>query len=63
MSLRPVHVTIFNIVFAFFGIVLCYLAFSLVRAAAWTLLTHMGGIACIIAAALVLFVWKRSRKY
>jgi hypothetical protein len=51
-----------SVLLVILGIWLCYLAFETVRWAAWTLLSHMGGIAALLACGVVFWFWRGLRK-
>lgn len=53
--------SIAGIPFVFIGICLCYVAFETVRWAAWTMLTHMGGIAALVACGAVFWFWRKAK--
>ena len=44
------------------GAVFCYLAFEMVRSVAWTMLTHMGGIAVLLVCGAVFWLWAKARE-
>lgn len=59
MTIKPSHITIVNIFFALCGVLLCYLAFAVVRAIVWTLLIHWMGISLLIAVCVLGWIWVR----
>jgi hypothetical protein len=43
------------------GIILCYLAFTVVRALAWTMIYNVGGISVLLAALVAVLWWRREK--
>lgn len=53
MKLLNVSITLLVLL----GVVFCYLAFGFVHWLAFALLFHWGGIACLLAAGVAIWVW------